>query len=348
MSISIVRTLPEEDWRRFVEEHPAGNIFHTPEMFQVFSCTRGYRPELWAAVEDGRVLALLLPVRITLMNGLLRHFTTRSVAYGSVICAPDAKGREALGLLLRTYTHEVDGTSLFTELRNLSHLKEVQPILREHGFRYEDYLNYLVDLKRPSGVIFQSIPRGRRYSIRRGLRRGDVVIVEAKHREQVVACYNLVRQSLLAAKIPVPDRSLFEATFDLLYAKGLVRFTLAHVAQTPIAASVELLYKDVIYSWYNGIDRAYKYYRPNELLMWHTIQWGAENGYSVFDFGGAGKPDEEYGVRNFKSNLGGQLVCFGRNIYVHAPFSLRLSKLGYRIYTQSFLKGPIKASAKRL
>jgi phage gp29-like protein len=34
MGITIVRTLSEEKWRRFVEEHPAGNIFHTPEKFQ--------------------------------------------------------------------------------------------------------------------------------------------------------------------------------------------------------------------------------------------------------------------------------------------------------------------------
>jgi hypothetical protein len=55
MSITIVHTLPEEEWRRFVEEHPAGNIFHTPEMFQVFSRAKGHQPELWAAIEGGYV-----------------------------------------------------------------------------------------------------------------------------------------------------------------------------------------------------------------------------------------------------------------------------------------------------
>ena len=35
-NITVVNTLPEKNWCHFVEEHPAGNIFHTPEMFQVF------------------------------------------------------------------------------------------------------------------------------------------------------------------------------------------------------------------------------------------------------------------------------------------------------------------------
>ena len=92
MSVTIVHTLPEEEWRRFVEEHSAGNIFHTPEMFQVYSRTQGHRPELWAATRDGRVQALLLPVLVTLMDGLLRSFTTRAIVYGSVLCDPGPQG----------------------------------------------------------------------------------------------------------------------------------------------------------------------------------------------------------------------------------------------------------------
>jgi hypothetical protein len=52
MSIALVRTLPEDDWRCFVEQNPAGTIFHTPEMFQVFARAQGHRPTLWAAVNN--------------------------------------------------------------------------------------------------------------------------------------------------------------------------------------------------------------------------------------------------------------------------------------------------------
>ena len=44
---------------------PAGNVFHTPEMFEAFRVP-GYRPSLWAAVDDhSGGLALLTPVQIT-------------------------------------------------------------------------------------------------------------------------------------------------------------------------------------------------------------------------------------------------------------------------------------------
>jgi len=298
----------------------------------VFSRVKGHQPELWAATRDGRVLALLLPVRITLMNGLLRYFTTRAVAYGGVLCAPGAEGQEALALLLRTYTQEVDGAPLFTELRNLSDMEAVQPILRQHGFVYEDHLNYLIDLKRPPEAILQSIGRRTRKNIRRGLRRGAVVVKEVQEREQVTACYDLLGQTYRAAQIPLADRSLFEAAFDLLYPKGMVRFTLARVGQDPAAASVKLLYKGVVYGWYGGMDRSYGSYMPNELLTWDILRWGAENGYRLYDFGGAGKPDEEYGVRDFKAKFGGELVSFGRYTCIHFPHRLKLGNLGYHLY----------------
>jgi lipid II:glycine glycyltransferase (peptidoglycan interpeptide bridge formation enzyme) len=70
---------------------------------------------------------------------------------------------------------------------------------------------------------------------------------------------------------------------------------------------------------------------PGELLMWHILKWGAENGYRTYDFGGAGNPDEKYGVRDFKAKFGGRLVCFGRNTFVHDPALLRLSTFGYSL-----------------
>jgi serine/alanine adding enzyme len=331
MSISVVNSLPEDEWRQFVEKHPAGNVFHTPEMFQVFSQTKGFRPELWAGTKDGRVLALLLPAQITLMNGLLRRLTTRSVAHGSVVCMPDAEGQEALSELLQTYKRETGGTPLFTELRNQSNLEGIQPILHEHGFVYEDHLNYLINLKRSPESIFENFGRRTRKNIRRGLKQGKVVIEEAKDWKQVAACYSLISRTYRSVHVPLADISLFEAAFELLHPKKMVRFTLAHVDQTPVAASVELLYKDLIYGWYGGVDRNYSSYVPNELVMWDILKWGAENGYHLYDFGGAGSPDEEYGVRDFKAKFGGELVCFGRNICIHSPLSLRLSKLGYRV-----------------
>ena len=329
--MDVVRQLDEHRWREFVDGHPLGNVFHTPEMFQVFNCAKNYQPEIWAATDQGRVLALHLPVRITLMNGPCKSLTTRAIVYGSVLWSPSDEGHQALALLLETYVRETRGSFLFTELRNLVCLDKVQPILQQSGFVYEPHLNYVIDLNRSPEAIFASIGRRTRKNIRRGLRRGHVVVEEVNSREQIEICYGLLDQTYRAANVPLADRSMLEAAFDLLRPRGMVRFTLARVGQSPAAVSVELLYKDVALGWFGGMDRAFGRYVPNELLIWHILEWGAQNGYRFYNFGGAGKPDEDYPVRDFKAKFGGQLVSFGRNTCVHAPGRLWLSKRGYQI-----------------
>jgi lipid II:glycine glycyltransferase (peptidoglycan interpeptide bridge formation enzyme) len=332
VSINVVHTIPEEEWHCFVEEHPAGNIFHTPEMFRVFSRTKGHRPTLWVAVDSGNhPLALMLPVQITLFDGLLRRFTTRAVAYGGPLCAPGSKGKEALAMLLQFYNRKKSSNAFFTELRNLSDLSELQSVLNDNGFEYEDHLNFLIDLNRPPEAILQSIGKRTRKHIRRALGEGIVVIEEVVRHEQLSLFYELLQKTYAAVQVPLADQSLFRAAFDVLRPRGMVKFFLAKVGDDYAAGSVELIYKEMIYGWYGGIDRSYSKYNPNELMMWHIFQWGAENGYKVYDFGGAGKPNEEYGVRDFKAKFGGELVCFGRNTYVHSTRMLRLSNKGYRL-----------------
>jgi serine/alanine adding enzyme len=93
----IVHSLDESVWRHFVDNHPQSNIFHTPEMFQVFARARGHRPTLWAAVTgQGEPLALLLPVQVSVIGGPVRFLTTRAILYGSLLCVPGAEGKAAL------------------------------------------------------------------------------------------------------------------------------------------------------------------------------------------------------------------------------------------------------------
>lgn len=337
MATVTVNALPEDTWRAYVERHPAGAIFHTPEMFQVLGRTKNHRPALWAALDGhGQVLALLPIVQITLLGGPLRRLATRAVAYGSVLCDRSSAGEEALASLLHTYTQETERTALFTELRNLSDYSAVQSVLNQCGFIYEDHLNYLIDLNRPLEQVMSNIGARTRKHIRQGLRKGDVIVEQVTDPSQVRICCDLIRKSYTAAHIPLADRSLFEAASDVLSPRGMAQFWLARAGDTYAAASVELRYKDVIYGWYSGVDRQYADLSPGELLMWHVLQWGVENGYKVYDFGGAGKPGEEYGVRDFKAKFGGKLVCFGRNTCIHSPRLLRLSEFGYRIYRHWF------------
>jgi len=237
-----------------------------------------------------------------------------------------------LGALPQAYAYHVGPKVLFTELRNLSDMDPLQSLLHTCGFTYEKHLNYLINLDRSKEAIFQDIGWRTRKNIRRGLNRGEIIIEDVTDREQLKACYPLLRQTYQLARVPLADLSLFESAFDLLYPKEMLRISMAHIGEVLVAVAVELLYKNTIYGWYSGMDRAYSAYVPNELLMWHILKWGAENGYRLYDFGGAGKPNESYGVRNFKAKFGGTLVCYGRNTRIQNRILMPIGELGYKVY----------------
>jgi hypothetical protein len=328
----VINQLDEKSWIKFVDNHPQGNIFHTPRMFQVFKNTIGFKPELWVCVDDEwKVLALMIPVRISL-NHNLHKLTTREVMFGGVLFEGSQNGRNALENILQAYLDHHDGSSLFTEIRNQSDIGQNIHLLEDFGFIYEDHLNYIINLDAPFETIFQRFGRRTRKSIRRGLKRNKVQVIEITEQGDLEKSFRLIERSYRAANVPLADRSLFDSAFELLNPEGMVRFTMAMVDNEPAATSVELLYKDVVYGWYGGMDRGFSGYNPNELLMWYILSWSAEKGYRIYDFGGAGKPDEEYGVRDFKAKFGGELVSYGRNIKVHAPIWLAMSKMGYRVY----------------
>lgn len=331
MPVELVETLPEERWQPFVDSHPQGNIFHTPAMQAVFARTRGCEPLLRAVVaDDGRVLALLTAVGVRLAGGPLARLTSRAVAYGGLLCAAGEEGQEALAALLRGHNHTSARRFLFTELRHRSNAAAQRETLAACGYEHEQELNFLIDLARPAEAIWEGLNRTARKNVRRAERDG-LIVQEVTTEEELADFYALLRQVYADAQVPLADVSLFRTAFDLLRPRGLARFVLARSPQGVAGARVVLLYKGVIFDWYAGADRELRDSRPNDFLVWHTLQWGAAHGYHTFDFGGAGHPDVPYGVRDFKAKFGGRLVNYGRERCVHAPRLLRLSEAGYSL-----------------
>jgi lipid II:glycine glycyltransferase (peptidoglycan interpeptide bridge formation enzyme) len=149
---------------------------------------------------------------------------------------------------------------------------------------------------------------------------------------QVPTFYHVLKKTYTNGRIPLADYSLFESAFKTLHPKRMIKFLLGRVEGQEVAASVVLLYKNTIYGWYRGFDRAFASYLPNDLMVWDMLKWGSENHFHTFDFGGAGRPDEEYGPRQFKAKFGGKQVNYGRNICVNSSTLLRISKWGYKLF----------------
>ena len=339
----VTRRLDEQSWRDFVATQPGTNIFHTPEMAEVFSRARAHRVSTWGVTDAvGGLQALFVPVEVTLgkhlprvARGVTRALTSRAVAYGGAACTDGETGGQALGELLTAYRRQASHV-LFTEVRHISDAPDVRAGLRTAGFAHERHLNYLIRLDRPEADLWRALSRSARQRIRSGERKGVVVEAvaatsDARGSAGARTAYDILDQVYRRARVPLADRSLFDAALSVLGPGGMCRLVIARLGDRALGARFVLLHKGRMIDWYAGSDRSFATFSPNEVLVWHVLCWGREQGFDLFDFGGAGRPDEHYGPREFKAKFGGELVDFGREVLVHTPMRLRLSRAGYGV-----------------
>jgi serine/alanine adding enzyme len=314
-------------WREFVWEHPKGCIFHTPEMVDVCSATENYRPVVLSASDShGKILALIVSSRIQTLRFPLGWISSRAVSWAEPLCAPTAEGQEALHQLLKRYDRRVRNGVLYSEVRMFDAAGPEGEVMNRAGYAYEDHLNYLVDISRDPEAMLTTIKRQAKQNIKKAQRAGaEVVEVDETAVESV---YALIQETYQHASVPVADISLFRSLFRVLGPAGMLKCFEVVYQGRPVAVSLYLLYKNRMYHWYQGSKRLESIY-PSELGIWRAMCWGHEHGYTVYDFGGAGRPNETYGPRVFKGKFGGELVNLGRYRKVYAPWKLALATSAY-------------------
>jgi lipid II:glycine glycyltransferase (peptidoglycan interpeptide bridge formation enzyme) len=323
--MEVLRYTPalEEELADFVYSHPEGNIFQTPYMWEVYRRARRIEPLGVVAVDrDGSIAGSMLSFISTEKEGLASGFSRRSIIIGG----PLAGGERAARRIFEYYERALGQRALFTEVRNLRERRDLG-FLTSLDYEYEDHLNFLIDLR---GDVWRNIHRTMRKNIRRALRRG-VKITEITREEQIDKFYEHLRETYSRAGLPLADVSLFKAAFDVLHPRGMVKFHLAEHEGECIGGRVSLVYRDVVYAWYVGTSRRHAKLYPNALLNWHVMNWAKEEGFSVFDMGGAGKPGENSGRFEFKRQFGGRLVNFGRYRKIHSPLRYAVAVGGFRV-----------------
>ncbi len=317
-----------EAWDAFVASHPSGTVFNTSALIEAYRSTPRHDVLAIGAVdESGEFLAQVASVVTTTIGGIARPFSTRAIMYGPPLCQSNARGRSALRQLLNIVDSRMQKKSLFSEIRLHDSGSEIKEEAKELGYDHSPFLNFLVDLERPEHELWNSIGKQTRGKIRRSQSRG-VEVVLGTCDASIATAYEMIQASFWYNAVPLVDRTLFHNVCRNL-PSGCMQVRLAKRAGTTVAASIGLVYGDRYYAWYGGTTRP-KGIDPFALLVWDEIRWCHQNGLAVYDFGGAGAPDQDYGPRIFKSRFHGERVNYGRFRKIYSEAKLAVAEQGYR------------------
>ena len=330
---SDINKISVSEWDSFIKHHPNGTVFQSSEMLELFEGSENFEAVPVQVSLNGKIAGILLGVIIKEYSGKIGFFTSRTVIYGGPLIDPAIDDKpEVLNVLLKGLIKQVKNKSIFIQFRNFFDWTDCKDIFVQNGFNYLERLNYLVDTTSETETR-KRISSSKLRQIKKGLKAG-AEIIEPENIDQVREFYNILYYLYkYRVKKPLPKWSFFKSFYKQTQINKLGIIRLIKYEGKIIGGILSPVTKDkVIYEWYIcGMDREYKNIYPSVLATWAAIEYAVKNDIKTFDFMGVGVPDKDYGVREFKSKFGGDMVNYGRFGRVNNKFLYAITEIGFNL-----------------
>ena len=311
----------KERLNEFLENKSTINIFSSVDMAEVFEKSRGFKVFPLIAEENGTIYAFAVGILIDTLKWLPFKFFKRLVLFTSPVYEENEIGREGFKLILNELEKITKKYALYFEIRNNIETNEnVKDLLKE--YTYLPYQNYLIDLSEGKEELFNKLNSFTRNHISKYRKKG-AIICDVEECE-VPKAIEIIKQLYHSKNIPLINDEVFYNAYKLLKPKNQIKFIVMKYNDEIIGTRIGLAYKEVLYDWYAAALSEYKNFYPNDGLVWYMINWGIENNYKIFDFGGGALKGEYYGPAKFKEKYRGKLVEFGRYRYIPNKYIFKL------------------------
>ena len=322
-------------WINLVATSPSTSFFQTPECYEFYAGLSFLKPFVFAVTENEVLAGVLCGYIISNGSRVKRYLSRRAIVCGGALLDP-AISEEALKALLLTAAKTLKRKAIYLEIRNYNDYSVYKSVFNKAGFSYLPHLNFQVSTPNVQTAL-QNLHTTKRRHIKVSVKEG-VEWSETTDLNDVKAYYHIL-QHLYKTKV---KRPLFPLEFfEKIVSESVGKLLIVNYKNRIIGGMIcVILAENTLYEWFVcGEERAGKNVYSSEVATWAGIEFAAKNNIPCFDFMGAGKPENDYGVRNFKSKFGGQLVENGRYLSICNPF---LYAIGKMVIENSFLKRIIK------
>ena len=314
-------------WRELMSTSSTANFFQSKECFDFYSSLSFFEAFALGVTEDGALKGVIVGYVQREEGRLKRFFSKRAIITGGALLADDIS-EDALSQLLIYCRKRLSRKAIYIEFRNFNDYGKYKNVFQANEFEYIPHLNFHIDCS-SEDVINQNLSKTPKRYIKTSLRDGATFVNNPTIND--IRDYYAILKELYATKVKVP---LFPFDFfEKLYALSFLRFLLIKLDSKVIGGLVTVILDNrTIYEWFVcGIDNQYKTIYPSILATYSGIKYAVENKILRFDLMGAGKPNKEYGVRDFKAKFGGKLVEHGRFLCVLNPMLYNIGKIGIKI-----------------
>lgn len=323
-------TYPDIDpqqWQVLIDRSPYATWFQTPEAYEFYASNpEEMTPFAVGSEENGHLVGVIVGYTTQEKNPIKQLLTCRYIIIGGPLLDEHISSDALIALLVAV--KQVTKKAIYVETRNFNDYSIWREIFEQCGFQYQAHLNFHVDTSSIE-VVERNLGKSRKRDIRTTIRDGVTPVCQPTL-DQVKEYYQILL-NLYTTKVKTP---LFSWNFfEQLHRTEHARFILTEYQGRIIGGTVCVeLPNKALYEWFAcGEDGVYDHIYPSCYATYLGIKYAAESGCQIFDMMGAGKPDEAYGVRDFKAKFGGKLVEHGRFLCIRKPLLYWIGKTGVKI-----------------
>ena len=323
-------TYPDIDpqqWQVLIDRSPYATWFQTKEAYEFYAANpEEMMPFAVGIEEDGHLVGVIVGYTTQEKNPIKQLLTCRSIIIGGPLLDEHISSDALIALLVAV--KQVTEKAIYVETRNFNDYSIWREGFEQCGFQYQPHLNFHVDTSSLE-IVERNLGKSRKRDIRTTIRDGVTPVCQPTL-DQVKEYYQILL-NLYTTKVKTP---LFSWNFfEQLHRTEHARFILTEYQGRIIGGTVCVeLPNKALYEWFAcGEDGVYDHIYPSCYATYLGIKYAVESGCQIFDMMGAGKPDEAYGVRDFKAKFGGKLVEHGRFLYIRKPLLYWIGKLGVKI-----------------
>lgn len=312
-------------WEEFVADNPHATPFQTLEFYRLLNHAEPSSGQAVCVAGDGRILGLAV-IHLQKEKGIKGFFSRRGVIFGGPLADPSFP--EAMDLLLEGIDRLLRHRVIYMETRNLSDFSSYRNVFEGKGWVYHDHLNCVLGIESREQVL-SGMSESRRRQIRMSLDNG-ATWEECGRLEDLEELYSLLNDFYSKeVRLPLPPLEFFAAIYELRFGKI---FIVRHNGRIIGGSICPVLKKSTIYTfYYYGLKDYHKKIYPTHLALMASIEYAMQNGIGKMDLMGAGKPDSDYGVRDYKLKFGCELQEQGRFLKIESPLLYRIGESGLKV-----------------
>jgi len=309
---SSVSDIDPNQWKQLVEQSSTASFFQTPECYNFYASLSFMKPFVFGVSEDNKLVGLMCGYMIADGNAVKRFFSRRAIVPGGLLLDNQISDA-ALQKLLKLAVQQLKRQAIYIEIRNYNDYTSFRTTIETTGFSYQPHMNFQVSTPDVETVLI-----GMNESKRRQLKntqKAGAVWIQTSDVDDIKAIYACLKR-LYKSKVrrPLFPLEFFEKLVQIPNGKILV---VKHQGRVIGGMVCAILPGNTLYEWFVCADEnVNKDTYPSVAATWAGMEYAATNNIPRFDFMGAGKPDQVYGVREFKSKFGGELVEHGRFLYI--------------------------------